>query len=224
MSEQIGRLAGPLVGGVLIAWQGAIATLALDAVTFFVAAAALLTAPRREAVPAPFSVADVFGDIRHGLSHARRSAPVRTVLLLVAAATLSYSGLFAVGLPALARQAPHGSVALGVLLSAWGLGQLVGAGCAAVTGLPRRWGLLIICMTLTEGTTFAVLGVLPDFRLTVLLLALLGLGVAYSTDVALPTFLQSTTPPDLLGRINSVLELPRVGLAPVSIALMGVLA
>jgi hypothetical protein len=75
-----------------------------------------------------------------------------------------------------------------------------------------------------EGASFAVLGLVPAYPLAVALLAGLGVGVAYSTDVALPTFVQTRTPPELLGRVNSVLELPRVALVPVSVALMGVLA
>jgi MFS family permease len=225
VAEQVSRLAGPMLGGALVTWRGTTAALVFNAVTFFIAATTVLAAPKRAtSASGPFSVAAIVGEISSGLSHARRSAPVRAVLLLLAAATLSYSGLFAVGLPILARQSPHSAVVLGVLLSAWGLGQLVGAGCAAVTELPRRWGLLIIGMTLTEGISFATIGLLPDYRLTAVLLTLLGVGVAYSTDVALPTFVQTTTPPGLLGRVNSILELPRVALAPVSIALMGALA
>lgn len=49
-------------------------------------------------------------------------------------------------------------------------------------------------------------------------------GVAYSTDTALPTFIQAATPAAVLGRVNSVLALPRTVLAPVSIVLMGLLA
>lgn len=78
-------------------------------------------------------------------------------------------------------------------------------------------------MTICEATAFAVLGFAPTYLLGVALLAVLGVGVAYSTDVALPTFIQSQTPTHLLGRVNSVINLPRVALEPVSIAGMGLL-
>ncbi|MGH3621159.1 MAG: hypothetical protein ACRDQ5_05130 [Sciscionella sp.] len=48
--------------------------------------------------------------------------------------------------------------------------------------------------------------------------------MAYTSDVALPTFVQTRTPADLLGRVNSLMDLPRVALAPLSIAGMGLLA
>ncbi|GIF74649.1 MFS transporter [Asanoa siamensis] len=163
-------------------------------------------------------------EIRSGLGYAARSVETRIVVALIAAATLSYSGLFAVGLPALARSFDSGAFALGPMLSAWGLGQLVGTLSASFTGLPERWGLLIIGMAFLEGVSFAVLGFVPDVLVAVVLLAVLGFGVAYSTDVALPTFVQTSTPPELLGRVSSVLELPRVVLEPVSMAMMGLLA
>ena len=131
------------------------------------------------------------------------------------------AGIFAVGLPTLAAQLSDSPTALGWMLSGWGVGQLIGALSAAITGLPRRWGLLIIAMTFIEGAVFATLGFTSDARVAAVLLGLLGVGVAYSTDVALPTFIQTTTPRELLGRVSSVLGLPRVLFEPVSIALLG---
>jgi MFS family permease len=162
--------------------------------------------------------------VRSGVGYARRTADLRIVLLLVGAAALSYSGLFAVGLPALARTYRGGSFLLGALFAAWGLGQLFGVLSAAVTGLPRRWGLLIIGVSTAEGMSFLIIGIRPDFAVALCLLALLGFCVAYSTDVALPTFVQATTPLTMLGRVNSLINLPRVVLAPASIAGMGLLA
>jgi hypothetical protein len=110
------------------------------------------------------------------------------------------------------------------MVAAWGLGQLIGTISATITGLPKRWGLLIIGMAIIEGISYAVLGLVPQYLLAVALLAFLGIGVAYSSDVALPTFVQTRTPPAMLGRVNSVISLPRVVLAPVSVAVIGVLA
>jgi MFS family permease len=226
VGEQVGGLVGPVLGGLLLATTSPTAALAFNTVTFVVAAATITTAPRRIQPPVqrrPEPVRELIRDLRDGVTHAATDPRLRVVLLLISAATLSYSGLFAVGLPALARSYPNGSVVLGLLVSAWGLGQLAGAVLASVTGLPRRWGLLIIVMTCCEGTAFAVLGFAPGYLLGVALLAVLGVGVAYSTDVALPTFVQGHTPAHLLGRVNSVINLPRVALEPVSIAGMGLL-
>ncbi|WP_370416336.1 MFS transporter [Streptomyces fradiae] len=224
--EQGARFLGPLLGASLVGLVGTPAAILLNSGTFFVAAWTVLAAPRRGAggegeESKPISV--IGHEIVDGLRYVRRSREVRTVLMIIGAAALSYSGLFAVGLPALAKSFPQDSMALGLLLSAWGLGQLAGTVAAVFTGLPRRWGILIIGMTLTEGVTFVLLGVLPNVWLAATVLALLGVGVAYSSDVALPTFIQTRTPEDVLGRINSVMYLPRVVLEPVSLAVMGLL-
>ncbi|MCF3139704.1 hypothetical protein LRQ04_10600 [Paenarthrobacter sp. AR 02] len=121
----------------------------------------------------------------------------------------------------LATSLSDSPLALGILVSGWGAGQLLGTVAAAVTGLPQRWGLLIISMTLVEGVAFALLGQTKEPYVAAIILALVGIGVAYSTDVSLPTFIQTRTPSHLLGRVSSVLELPRVILEPASIALLG---
>jgi hypothetical protein len=111
-----------------------------------------------------------------------------------------------------------------VLLSAWGVGQLVGSVAAGITGLPRRWGRLIGLMSLAEAATFTAIGVSREVVVAAALLALLGIGVAYSQDVALPTWLQTRTPADRLGRTSSLLQLARTALEPVSLAGTGLLA
>ncbi len=229
LGEQSARLLGPAIGGVLVAAVGPAPAIGIDAVTFFLAAATVLAAPRGEADRGPRmslieTIKEVGRQIGSGLAYARRSADTRVILLVVSASTLAYSGLFGVGFPALAKTLPQGSVALGAMVSAWGLGQFLGALSAGFTGLPQRWGPLIIGMAFCEAAAFAAVGIAPDFVLLVVLLAVLGFGTAYSSDVALPTWIQVNTPPEFLGRVNSIINLPRVALEPVSLAIMGALA
>lgn len=221
-AEQGATIAGPMIGGVLTAWLGPAPAIGLNALTFFIAAVTVRAAPRAEAThDSAMSISAVFKEVGEGLQLARRSHEVRLVLLIVSAATLSYSGVFAVGLPALAKSVSGSAVALGTLVAAWGAGQLLGTISAAITGLPRRWGLLIIGMSVVEATAFALLGVAPNVLTAATILVLVGFGVAYSSDVALPTFIQTRTPRQFLGRVSSLIGLPRVLLEPVSIALLG---
>lgn len=219
--EQTAFIVGPVIGGVLVSVAGAGVVLGFDALTFGVAAFTVLAAPKLAqaggGAPTPREILRQIGD---GVGHARRSHEVRLVLIVISAATLSYSGVFAVGLPVLARSL-EGASSLGLMVSGWGAGQLVGALAAAVTGLPRRWGLLIIGMTLVEAAMFTTLGLVSTVWGAASLLFLVGIGVAYSSDVALPTFIQTQTPRHLLGRINSVIGLPRVVFEPVSITILG---
>jgi hypothetical protein len=98
-SEQVAFATGPLAADALVATSGPAAALAADAATFALAAVTLLGAPTTRAVPE----GPMWTDIRAGLAWAWRTPEVRAVLVVVAAATLSYAGLFGVGLPALAR-------------------------------------------------------------------------------------------------------------------------
>jgi Transmembrane secretion effector len=224
--EQVAMFAGPLLGAVVMTAFSPSAVLAVNAMTFFTAAVTILRAPT--AVPPGqhqrWSARSLLSSITAGLSYARGAAGVRAVLVIVSASTLAYSGLFAVALPAFARASGHGPLALGALIACWGLGQLLGAISAGITGLPRRWGALIIGMTLCEGTAFAVIGAAASMQMACSLLAVLGAGVAYSSDVALPTWIHVSTPAQLLGRVNSLISLPRAVLPPVSLAVMGALA
>ncbi|WP_218917440.1 MFS transporter [Luteipulveratus mongoliensis] len=221
LAEQISYIVGPVLGGLLTAADGSWLVFALNALTFAVAAVTVRWAPRAPSDQPSPRVREVIRDIGEGLRHARRTREVRLVLLVISAATLSYSGLFAVGLPILARSMSESAMALALMVSGWGVGQFIGALCAVVTGLPRRWGLLIIVMTVAEGAVFIALGFMPSAWAAALILCLLGIGVSYSSDVALPTFIQTTTPAHLLGRISAVMQVPRVVLEPLSIALLG---
>jgi MFS family permease len=225
VSEQTALLAGPVLGGALTAWVGPAAALGADAATFVVAAATVLAAPRRVTEPGGrLRAGEVLTEVRDGLGLVRRRADLRVVLLAVSAQTLTYAGLFAVGLPALARHSPYGAAALGFLVAASGLGQLAGTLAAAATGLPRRWGPLLVGTFLLEGCCLGLLALVPDVRLAALLLAVTAVGTAYATDVALPTYVQNHAAADQLGRVTSLVELPRAILAPLSVAGLGALA
>jgi hypothetical protein len=149
---------------------------------------------------------------------------MRAILIVIAASTLAYSGLFAVALPAFAHGAGHGAEALGILVACWGAGQLAGSVSASVTGLPARWGLLIVGLSACEGLSFLAIGWTSSLVVACALLVILGFGVAYSSDVAIPTWIQASTTPEMLGRVNSIVNLPRILLQPASVAAMGALA
>ena len=211
-------LLGPLVGAALMSVGGAGAAITTNAASFALASLTVRAVPRSGPDAATRPMLD---ELRAGLAHARASSELRIVLLIIAAATLSYSGVFAVGLPVLARTLTSSPVGLAIMLSSWGAGQLLGTVVAAVVGLPRHWGRLVIAMTLAETVSFVSLGVVDALWAVAAILLLLGTGVAFTADVALPTFVQTRTERRLLGRVSAVLALPQVLLQPVSVAVLG---
>jgi MFS family permease len=227
VGEQAALFLGPVIGGLLVSVFSPAAAFALDAVTFFVAAWTATRAPRTTPGPAQaerWDIRALAASVSAGFRYARGKRDIRSVLVLIAAATLAYSGLFAVALPAFAHALGRGALPLGILVASWGAGQLAGAVSASVTGLPSRWGLLIVGMSGCEGVSLLAIGWTGSLPTACALLVVLGFGVAYASDVAIPVWIQLSTSAEMLGRVNSIINLPRVLLPPVSIAVMGALA
>lgn len=224
VSEQVAMTAGPGLGGLLVAAAGPMAAFAADGV-FFVIAALTLVPLRIAASPRSGGGMSAIGQLREGVLYVQRQPQLRAFFVLISFAALTYTGIFGVGLPTLARfRFHHGALALGILGTAWGIGQLVGASSAAITGLPRRRTLLVIGMTYCEAIAFAALGLAPTLWEAAAVLATLGFGVAYSTDVAEPTIIQESSRPELLGRVYGVMNFPRAVLGPVSTIAFGAIA
>ncbi len=97
---------------------------------------------------------------------------------------------------------------------------------AAVTpGQHQRRSARGLLASITAGLSYARgAGAAASLPVACSLLAVLGAGVAYSSDVALPAWIQVSTPAEMLGRVNSVISLPRAVLPPASLAVMGALA
>jgi MFS family permease len=227
VGEQTALFLGPVIGGVLVSVFSPASAFALDAVTFFAAAWTVTLAPRTTPAPSQaeqWTIRALAASVTAGLAYARGKRDIRSVFVLTAASTLAYSGLFAVALPAFAHALGRGALPLGILVACWGAGQLAGSLSASVTGLPSRWGLLIVAMSGCEGISLLAIGWTGSLTIACALLVVLGFGVAYASDVAIPTWIQVSTSADMLGRVNSIINLPRVLLPPVSMAVMGALA
>jgi MFS family permease len=113
VGEQTALFLGPVVGVLLVSAFSPAPVFALDAVTFFAAAWTVTLAPRASAgstAADEWSVRSLVASVTAGFTYARGKPDVRSVLVLVAAATLAYSGLFAVALPAFAHALCRGAM------------------------------------------------------------------------------------------------------------------
>jgi MFS family permease len=221
VGEQVTMLAGPAIGGILVAATGSGGAFAINSLSFVAAAAGVLPARGRGRRPGAPADTHLLQDVRAGLGYARSHPGLRVMLLVVSVGALVYTGLFGVGIPALARTFPNGALGLGALLAASGLGQLAGTLSATATGLPRRLGLLVIGSMLVEAAAMVALAILPSLWLDAAAIAVAGFVAAYSQDVAQPTWIQRNTLPAMLGRVNSMIWVPRTTLGPVSLILVG---
>jgi MFS transporter, DHA3 family, tetracycline resistance protein len=225
------RLAGPALGGVVIAASGkpGVAFL-VDAATFCLSAALLVPIRTRPAADAGKQTSrDVIAEIRKGLSFVRAHPWCWAHILGVGLSMLAWYGPVQVLLPYILKidlglgQA-GGARQLGLILAFGGLGSMV---VSVVVGqrndLPRRF---VTVMFATEGIGMLVLGVygLMTQAWQGMVAGLVAFGLFAVGQIIWATTLQRLVPTQLLGRVASVDLLVSTALGPVSFGLAGLLS
>jgi MFS family permease len=214
------RLAGPALGGVLIALLGAGSAFALDALSFAVSAGALLAMTPRPR-KASSEHATVMADIGAGLRYIRAHVWLWATFASAAIAYLLFMGPAEVLLPYIVKNDLHGSAAdLGIVFAAGGIGSV---GCAVVLGqrgLPRR-DITFMYVTWTLAT-FAIAGYGLATAVWQLMIASLAFNALETAGtIVWATAKQRHVPAALLGRVSSLDWLISIGLLPLSFALTG---
>lgn len=151
----------------------------------------------------------------------RRERLLQVLIAVTVAANLVFGGTFEIALPALAKTL-YGAFGFGTLIACIGGGMLVGTLTAGRAGSLRRPAIAACAAFLAGGAaamTVPYLGGLPGACIAI---ALLGLGVGFGNLVMI-TLLQQWAPPELLGRVMSVIMLASIGTFPVSVAVSGFL-
>jgi hypothetical protein len=225
-SQQLAGLIGPALAGLFIASVQLGVAFVVDAVSFAIAATALLfvIGGRRAAQaqagghgPQP----SLLGTIRAGFRFAWSDPAVRSLILLTAAFNFAFNGPLLVGLPFLAENSlGGGSATFGILLSAFGAGSLLGAaGAGSIARVPRL-GTVVLATAIGMGAAFGLLGLAPNVGTACAILAAIGVGAGF-LNVHIFSWLQSRTADEMRGRVMSMVMLGSVGLAPLSYALAG---
>jgi hypothetical protein len=226
-SQQLAGLIGPALAGLFIASFQLGVAFVVDAVSFAIAATALLfvLGGRRAAKadggggPRP----GLLGTIGAGFRFAWSDPAVRSLILLTAAFNFAFNGPLLVGLPFLTENSlGGGSATFGILLSAFGAGSLLGAaGAGSIARVPRL-GTFVLAIAIGMGAAFGLLGLAPNVATAGGILAAIGVGAGF-LNVHIFSWLQSRTAEEMRGRVMSMVMLGSVGLAPLSYALAGVI-
>lgn len=213
----VSRVAGPALGGALLATVGAAACCAVNAASYAAPLIVLLLHKPAYASAQPGDVTarpgQIVADLRAGLRYARRHQPIVVCLFLAAAAGMLFS--LSVSLPVLATRVFHlGGGGYGLMMAAFGVGALPGALLASAgPGQPtgRRVGALALA------TAAAVLGtaIAPAAWM-----AFAGLAVAGCVSIwfiaAANTFVQLAADPGMRGRILGLWTMALPGTEPVT--------
>jgi MFS family permease len=226
-ATELSQLAGPAVGGVLVALVSAAGGFAIDAATFLISALTLVGIQRAAPlVAAPASQRDDPSEIASvaTLRGLWTSAPIlRLMLITDAMLNLGSAGMGRVALPALAKGPFHlGAGGYGALSAAMGAGLLLGT-LAASSLPPARRPLLIASLALVPVAPLVAAipfagGWISAAIILVLAFILIAIG-----NLLLITGLQQWAPPELLGRVTGMLMLASVGMLPISVLLAGIL-
>jgi MFS family permease len=226
-TTQLSQLAGPALGGVLVAVVGAASGFAIDAATFVVSALTLIGIRRDAPPPAPSTGHNHHPDAAPGAATARgllaREPILRLILVTDAVLNLGTAGLGRVALPALARGPLHlGAGGYGALSAAMGAGLLLGTISSSWLP-PARRPLLIASLTLLPTVPLIAIipyagGWLPAAFILVFAFVLVAIG-----NLLMVTGFQQWAPPQLLGRVTGMLMLASIGMLPGSVLLAGVL-
>jgi MFS family permease len=225
-SQQLTGLIGPALAGVVVAAVNTGPAFAFDAVSFAVAAAALVfvTGGRRRAVVIEGTSAGgegLLSTIGVGLRYVWADPAVRALVLIAAAFNFAFTGPLSVGIPYMAvHRFDGGPAAFGILFAGFGAGALLGALAAGAIPRVPRLGSVVLGVGVALGVAMGSLGVAPTVPLALGMLAAMGLGVGF-INVHLVSWLQARTPEEMRGRVMSTVMLSSVGLAPISFAVAG---
>lgn len=231
-TAQASVLVGPALAGVVIAAASAGASVAnaagigvallIDAATFVASLVTLwLIRPRVHVAAAHASILE---SIREGVRFVWSSRGLRAVILLSLSANLFIVGPFEVGMPYIAyARLPEGAAAFGVIMAAFGGGSLLGLVVGSVLPMPRpsRLGPAVMATLALAGLSVAALSAVSTTFVAALVTAVAGMNLGYGNLLGI-TWIQARIPPELMGRVMSLMITGSVGLVPVSMFVAGI--
>jgi MFS family permease len=217
--------AGPGIGGKLIQMAGIGFSFFLDTLSFAVATVTLLLMKPVEAVKRSDKArpTSMIAEIREAAAYIAKDEMLRLFIPITMALNFLFAAPLTVGPSVLAKERfLEGEVALGLLLSAIGIGSLLGMLAAGVLK-PSRLGLVTLSMIAVSGVCMAAAGYSQSLLLTSVLFALIGASSGFS-NLLLLTWLQRRIAKDMLGRVMSIVMLSSMGLMPIAAAVGGFVA
>jgi MFS family permease len=232
LNNNLARLIGPAIGGVVLAVGGLTGVALVDAASFLLAAGmiALIRADGRAVrVEAPAAPADtntpwlaVWREWVEGLRIVVRTRTVAVIFLLLAITSLGEGVISVLFAPFVSKVLGGGGTEFGAIASAQAVGGLIGGALIGEVARRVRPGRLIgVCGILFGLIDLAIFNY-PVFGVALILMVLVGLpGVGFSTGVT--TLLQTSTANQYLGRVFGALGTTSSLLALIGASLASVL-
>ena len=216
------RLAGPALGGFLVAWIATGGAFLVDAATFAISIIALLLmSPHPIEARPKEDPTTAFAEVREGFRFVRKRVWLWGTLLAAAFAYLLFIGPQEVLLPLLVKNRWGGNpLSLGFILAMGGVGAIGAALFMGQRGTPRRFiTFMYVAWTLS---TLAVAGYgLAHVPWQAMVACFLFNALETAGTIVWVTTKQRLVPRHLLGRVSSLDWFISIGLLPLSFALTG---
>jgi MFS family permease len=212
----------PLIAGFLVATVGEGWCFAINGATYLAVIAGLLMM-RLEEHKRDRRPQSALSSVREGFHFVRDTAPIRRILVALAVVSL-LGAPFTVLMPIFADKILHaGPRGLGLLISANGVGSLIGSVLLAsrrgLTGL-GRW---IVFGSAGLGAALILFSLSRSFAVSLTILSVAGFCMFYETTAS-NTLIQAMSPNALRGRVIAILSMLILGVAPFGALMAGFLA
>jgi MFS family permease len=216
------RLVGPTIAGIIIAVSNEGACFIVNAISFLFVIASLLMMKINPPKSKP-ARKHVLHELKEGFDYVSGFAPLRHIMLLLA--LVSFIGMpYSVLMPVFARKILHGgSITLGLLMAATGLGALTGAIYLASRKNVRGLTKIIPLSTALFGIGLITFSLSRTLWLSLPLLFITGIGMMVQM-VASNTIIQTIVDEDKRGRTMSFYVMAFIGTAPFGSLMAGTLA
>ena len=237
-TRQLSMVIGPVLAGLVIALgahhagapalpdaHGLGEAFAIDAASFMFSLASLIMI-RIHGDSHPAKKTDgVFASIASGIRYVWTDVPLRAFVLYAGFVSVFVGGPIQVGLPVLAdTRMDLGAASLGILMTAQGIGMVVGSILSGVAArvMRGRLGIMVLCFDSVAGLILVALMLVHTTWTGALLL--LGVGLLGGiVQIAIFTWIQQRVSQAMMGRTMSILMFTFMGLGPLSAAIAGAL-
>ncbi|MGM9998633.1 MAG: MFS transporter [Candidatus Bruticola sp.] len=215
------RLVGPAVAGVIVDLLGEGWCFAVNAATYIGVISGLLAISLTDKATVPSE--DPVKSLKEGFNFVMHSFPLTALLFMLGSLSLLCSAQV-VMMPAVAKEVLHGQAnTMGLLMSASGIGALIGALILAmkksIKGMEK---LIAFCMILCGGC-FILFGNSTNLLWSLLLMLPMGFSIM-GQMASSNTLVQSLVPDHMRGRIMSFHAMMFMGGAPIGALLSGICA
>jgi MFS family permease len=215
------KLAGPALGGLMVAGFGAGPAFLANAVTFAVSGLAVSLMRPRPADRENMTIASSLREIKEGFLFVKSRVWLWATLCSAAICLLAFWGPLEVLLPYIVKNELGGSAGdYGTILAVGGVGAVLTSLTMGARGLPRRHITFMYCAWGIGIGIISLYGV-ATVQWQLMVVAFLSGGGIAAGLIVWKTLLHRLVPQELLGRVTSFDWFISIGLVPLSFAITG---